>query len=99
MKAGSVPARAFPALALLGAKKLQVGTQDGFSTILPGRCGPVKRKKKRRGYLIGRLSSSARSKWAISWSVAASPPAVATSSGTMALRHFMDALLSKKATR
>ena len=44
-------------------------------------------------------SSSARSKWAISWSVAASPPAVATSHGTRALRHFMDALLSKKATR
>ena len=44
-------------------------------------------------------SSSARSKWAISWSVAASPPAAATSCGTMALRYFMDALLSNKATR
>ena len=54
---GSVPARTFPALALLGAKKFQVGPRYGFSTILPGGVRPVKRKKKRRGDPIGRLSS------------------------------------------
>ena len=45
-----VPARTFPALALLGAKKFQVRSQDGFSTILPGVVRPVKRKKQNKNY-------------------------------------------------
>ena len=48
---GSVPARTFPALALLGAKKFQVGPRYGFSAIVRGRGGPAQRKKKRRGDL------------------------------------------------
>ena len=45
-----VPARTFPALALLGAKKFQVSTQGGSYAKSSGPCGPKQRKKKRRGY-------------------------------------------------
>ena len=44
-----VPARTFPALALLGAKKFQVRTQGGFSTIVRGPVGPARWKKKMEG--------------------------------------------------
>ena len=85
-----VPARTFLALALLGAKKFQVRTQDGFSTIVRGAGGPAQRKKKRRGYrfstvvLITQLASSRRTKQAICWSW------TAASGGVMDAQHLGD---------
>ena len=80
----------------------QVRTLGGFSTIQRGRRGPAQRKKKTGAYrstcrdLTTSLGSSARTKWAISWSRAASPLALATTHGTGPLGHFMGAVFGNK---
>ena len=80
----------------------QVRSLAGFSTIRPGAVCPKRRAEKRRGNglssrdLRGSPSSYARTKWAISWSRAASPLALATTHGTGPLGHFMGAVFGNK---
>ena len=71
----------------------------------PGPCGPVRWKKKVEGYrstcrdtahLIRRIS---RTKWAISWSRAASPLPRETTAGIRALGHFMGSVFGKQLAR
>ena len=45
-----VPARTFPALALLGAKKFQVRSQYGSYAKSPGPCGPKRREGQNKKY-------------------------------------------------
>ena len=88
----------WPKVALMtqvGARYDSYGGRSG-----PG--GPNQRKKKRRGNglssrdLRGSPSSYARTKWAIFWSRAASPLALATTHGTGPLGHFMGAVFGNK---
>ena len=83
----------------------QVRSLAGFSTIRPGAVCPKRRAKKRRGNglssrdLRGSPSSYARTKWAISWSRAASPMAAASSGGMGDLGNFMGSVVGKQLAR
>ena len=70
-----------------------------------GAARPKRRKKKRLSHpstcrdLITQLGSSARRKWAISWSRAASPLPRETTAGIRALGHFMGSVFGKQLAR